>query len=151
MNSMTPLGSPEPWPAPGKLNLCLHVVGRRPDGYHLLQSAMQFIDLADELRFFVRSAGIIERIRGPQRVPAESDLVVRAAHRLAQETDRSQGIAIDLEKRIPMQAGLGGGSSDAATVLVALNQLWGLGFSTEKLAEIGVQLMQPGWKASANA
>jgi 4-diphosphocytidyl-2-C-methyl-D-erythritol kinase len=135
-----PLGHPEPWPAPAKLNLCLHIVGRRPDGYHLLQSAMQFIDLTDQLQFFARPAGVIERVRGPIEVSAESDLVVRAARRLAHETRTEQGVAIDLTKRIPMQAGLGGGSSDAATALVALNRLWRLGLSTDQLAEIGVRL-----------
>ena len=73
----TPLGTAKPWPAPAKLNLCLHIVGRRPDGYHLLQSALQFIDLADALRFYRRPAGIIERIAGPGEIPADQDLVVR--------------------------------------------------------------------------
>jgi 4-diphosphocytidyl-2-C-methyl-D-erythritol kinase len=134
------LGGPEAWPAPAKLNLCLHIVGRRADGYHLLQSAMQFIDLSDELRFFQRPAGVIERLQGPADVSAEADLVIRAARRLAQHVRSDRGVAIAVEKRIPMQAGLGGGSSDAATVLVALNELWHLGLSVEALAEIGVGL-----------
>lgn len=128
------------WPAPAKLNLCLHIVGRRADGYHLLQTAFQFIDLCDELRFYQRPAGVIERVAGPTDVPAEQDLVVRAARLLAQASGSQQGAAIELHKRIPMQAGLGGGSSDAATVLAALNHLWGCGLSIDRLAELGLQL-----------
>jgi len=127
------------WPAPAKLNLCLYIVGRRADGYHLLQSAMQFIDLCDELRFHARPSGTIERSAGPAEIPAESDLVVKAARLLAKGRDVT-GIAIELDKRIPVQAGLGGGSSDAATVLVALNQIWQLGLSVDELAHIGLTL-----------
>jgi 4-diphosphocytidyl-2-C-methyl-D-erythritol kinase len=127
------------WPAPAKLNLCLHIVGRRADGYHLLQSAMQFIDLCDELRFHERPSGTIERSAGPAEIPAESDIVVQAARALAQGRD-VPGVGIDVTKRIPIQAGLGGGSSDAATVLVALNQLWRLQLSVDELAEIGLTL-----------
>jgi len=127
------------WPAPAKLNLCLHIVGRRADGYHLLQSAMQFVDLCDELRFHERPAGTIERIVGPAEIPAESDIAVKAARALA--TGRTvPGIGIELHKRIPVQGGLGGGSSDAATVLVALNQLWQLHLSVDELARIGLTL-----------
>src|SRR5687768_18608265 len=79
------MGWPEPWPAPAKLNLCLHIVGRRADGYHLLQSALQFIDLCDELAFYSRPNGIIERIQGPAEVPADKDLVIRAARLLAKD------------------------------------------------------------------
>ena len=128
------------WPAPAKLNLCLHIVGRRSDGYHLLQTAFQFIDLCDELNFYKRESGVIERIDGPKHVPAESDLVVRAARLLAAHSGTHHGVAIALTKRIPMQAGLGGGSSDAATVLVALNYLWQLGLSVDELAGLGLQL-----------
>jgi 4-diphosphocytidyl-2-C-methyl-D-erythritol kinase len=127
------------WPAPAKLNLCLHIVGRRADGYHLLQSAMQFIDLCDELRFHERPAGTIERSAGPAEIPAESDIVVKAARALAQGRD-VPGVAIELMKRIPVQAGLGGGSSDAATVLVALNQIWQLRLPVDELARIGLTL-----------
>lgn len=134
------LGSGRPWPAPAKLNLCLHILGRRADGYHLLQSAMQLIDLRDDLSFFRRPAGVIERIRGPAEVPAEQDLVIRAARLLAKHAVVEQGVAIALEKRIPMQAGLGGGSSDAATTLVALNRLWGVGLPVEAIAELGATL-----------
>lgn len=134
-----PLGGPQSWPAPAKLNLCLHIVGRRADGYHLLQSAMQFIDLADELRFYQRPKGI-ERIAGPADIAPDMDLAVRAARLLADHTATDQGVAIHVDKRIPIQAGLGGGSSDAATVLVALNRLWGLGLSVDELAQLGLEL-----------
>jgi 4-diphosphocytidyl-2-C-methyl-D-erythritol kinase len=134
------LGDPRPWPAPAKLNLCLHIVGRRADGYHLLQSAMQFVDLCDELMFYRRPPGVIERVAGPAEVAAEHDLVVRAARALQVHAGIDAGVAIAVDKRIPMQAGLGGGSSDAATTLVALNGLWGLGLSDAELAAIGAKL-----------
>ena len=139
------LGQPAPWPAPGKLNLFLHVVGRRPDGYHELQTAFQFIDLSDSIRFYQRPPGVIERLGAIPGVAAEDDLVVRAARRLAAAAAAAgvslrQGVAIEVEKRLPMGAGVGGGSSDAATVLVALNQLWETGFDTERLAAIGLSL-----------
>jgi 4-diphosphocytidyl-2-C-methyl-D-erythritol kinase len=134
------LGSPSPWPAPAKLNLCLHIVGRRADGYHLLQTAMQFIDLCDELQFYRLPTGRIERIAGPTGIAPETDLVVRAARLLASSFDAPSGVGIELTKRIPMQAGLGGGSSDAATTLVALNHLWRLGLPVDALAAIGLQL-----------
>jgi 4-diphosphocytidyl-2-C-methyl-D-erythritol kinase len=135
-----PLGHPEPWPAPAKLNLFLHVVGRRADGYHLLQTAFQFIDLEDELRFFERPPGLIERLGEVPGVPPEQDLTVRAARLLARHCPGAGGVAIELRKRIPMQGGLGGGSSDAATVLVALNELWRCGLAPERLAELGLGL-----------
>jgi 4-diphosphocytidyl-2-C-methyl-D-erythritol kinase len=136
-----PLGRPEPWPAPGKLNLFLHVVGRRADGYHLLQTAFQFIDLCDGIRFWRRPAGVIERIGELPGVPAESDLTVRAARRLAVRAGPdAPGVAIEVQKRLPMQGGVGGGSSDAATVLVALNELWNLGLKSAEIAAIGVEL-----------
>ena len=135
-----PLGAPAAWPAPAKLNLCLHIVGRRADGYHLLQTAMQFIDLRDELRFFRRPQGVIERIDGPADIPAETDLVVRAARLLAAHGAVDSGVAIAVSKRIPIQGGLGGGSSDAATVLVALNRLWRAGLSIDELASLGLRL-----------
>ena len=136
----TPLGRSDPWPAPAKLNLCLHIVGRRADGYHLLQSAIQFITLNDAVQFYDRPQGIIERVAGPAEVPAQSDLVVRAARLLATHGSVGRGVAIAVDKHIPMQAGLGGGSSDAATVLVALNQLWQLGLPTDELVALGLQL-----------
>jgi 4-diphosphocytidyl-2-C-methyl-D-erythritol kinase len=134
------LGLPEPWPAPAKLNLCLHIVGRRDDGYHLLQSAMQIIDLCDELQFFRRPAGVIERLGGPDEIPADTDLIVRAARLLASHYEVHDGVGIKIHKRIPIQGGLGGGSSDAATVLVALNQLWGLDIHVDELAALGLKL-----------
>ncbi|HKE94911.1 MAG TPA: 4-(cytidine 5'-diphospho)-2-C-methyl-D-erythritol kinase [Povalibacter sp.] len=136
---MESLGSPQPWPAPAKLNLCLHIVGRRADGYHLLQTAMQFIDLTDELRFFRRPAGVVERLGGLD-IPPETDLVVRAARLLAEHAAVGSGVAIDVNKRIPVQAGLGGGSSDAATVLIALNYLWRAGLDLDELARLGLKL-----------
>lgn len=135
-----PLGTPSPWPAPAKLNLCLHIVGRRSDGYHLLQSAIQFVDLCDELKFWQRPGGVIERLAGPSDVSPESDLVIRAARLLAAQTTRPVGVGIELHKRIPMQAGMGGGSSDAATVLVALNELWQIGLDVDALAALGLKL-----------
>jgi len=134
------LGLPEPWPAPGKLNLFLHVVGRRPDGYHLLQTAFQFMDLCDELRFWSRPVGVVERASDLPGVPAEQDLCVRAARLLAGGRSGLPGVAIELTKRLPIQGGVGGGSSDAATVLVALNQLWGLGLPADELARLGESL-----------
>lgn len=140
MNQDELLGLPEPWPAPAKLNLCLHIVGRRADGYHLLQSAMQLIDLCDELQFYRRPAGVIERIGDNADIPADTDLVVRAARLLASRHEVSEGVGIEIQKRIPVQGGLGGGSSDAATVLVALNHLWGLDLNIEQLAALGLEL-----------
>lgn len=136
-----PLGGPESWPAPGKLNLFLHVVGRRADGYHLLQTAFQFIDLCDEIRFEPRPAGVVERLGGLPGVAPDDDLAVRAARRLlGLRRGNEAGVAISLQKRLPMQGGVGGGSSDAATVLVALNQLWGLGLTIDQLAALGLEL-----------
>lgn len=136
----TPLGGAEPWPAPGKLNLFLHVVGRRPDGYHRLQTAFQFIDLCDELRFWPRPPGVIERVSELPGVAADDDLCVRAARLLAGRATAPPGVAIEVAKRLPMQGGVGGGSSDAATVLVALNELWGLGLPATELAALGLAL-----------
>ena len=140
MNAGEPLGLPDAWPAPGKLNLCLHIVGRRADGYHLLQSAFQFIDLADEIRFWRRPAGVIERVGDVPGVQPDDDLTVRAARRLASGRPAHAGVAIEVLKRLPMQGGVGGGSSDAATVLVALNELWGVGANLDELAALGLSL-----------
>lgn len=131
-----PLGAAEPWPAPGKLNLFLHVVGRREDGYHLLQTAFQFIDLADHIRFFTRPAGTIERRVDLPGIRPEEDLTLRAARVLAEHCGRVPGVSIELVKRLPVQGGVGGGSSDAATVLVALNELWHCGLSGPELMEL---------------
>jgi 4-diphosphocytidyl-2-C-methyl-D-erythritol kinase len=125
------------YPAPAKLNLFLHVVGRRRDGYHLLQSVFTLIDRHDRLRFRVREDGLIRRVNEVPGVPAEQDLAVRAARLLQEATGVSEGADIELEQTIPMGGGLGGGSSDAATVLLALNRLWRTGFDREALAEIG--------------
>lgn len=138
--SEQPLGDPQPWPAPGKLNLFLHVVGRRSDGYHLLQTAFQFIDLCDELRFWRRPAGVIERLGEAEGVPVGSDLSLRAARLLAESCVGPVGVGIELRKRLPLQGGLGGGSSDAATVLVALNRLWRLDRPVQELAALGLAL-----------
>ncbi len=128
------------WPAPAKLNLFLHVVGRRPDGYHELQTVFQLLDLADELEFTVRDDGQVRRVAGPPEVPAADDLAVRAARLLRERTGMRQGVDIVLRKRIPLQGGLGGGSSDAATTLVALNDLWGAGLDEDRLAALGAEL-----------
>lgn len=132
------------WLAPAKLNLFLHIVGRRADGYHLLQTIFRFIDLVDTLRFAPRTDGRIVLATPTPGVPPKQDLVVRAAEALkvgAGGTASEQlGTTIHLEKRIPMGGGLGGGSSDAATTLIALNHLWGCGLSRERLQEIGLAL-----------
>lgn len=127
-------------PAPAKLNLFLHVVGRRADGYHLLQTLFRFIDLSDTLHFTLRDDGAVHRVNALDGVPPEQDLCVRAARLLQQETGCRLGVDIKLEKRIPMGGGLGGGSSDAATTLLALNRLWGLGLSRERLMQLGLGL-----------
>ena len=128
------------WPAPAKLNLFLHVLGRREDGYHELQTAYQLIDLADDLTFGMREDGEIRRLEGPPSVPAETDLAVRAARQLQAAANSQRGVDIRIRKRIPIQGGLGGGSSDAATTLVALNELWGVHLPVGKLAGIGREL-----------
>jgi 4-diphosphocytidyl-2-C-methyl-D-erythritol kinase len=125
------------WPAPAKLNLMLHVVGRRQDGYHELQTVFQLIDLCDRIEISVRTDGTIVRTAGPPGVPEHMDLVVRAAKALQQTSGTRLGAEIAIRKRIPMGGGLGGGSSDAATTLVALNKLWKTGYSTAQIAEFG--------------
>ena len=127
-------------PAPAKLNLFLHVTGRRADGYHLLQTLFRFIDLNDTLHFTLRADGEVRRVNALEGVPPEQDLCVRAARLLQQETGCKQGVDIELEKRIPMGGGLGGGSSDAATTLLALNRLWELDLSRERLMQLGLSL-----------
>jgi len=130
----------KPWPAPAKLNLLLRITGRRPDGYHNLQTVFQFLDWHDELRFVPRADGGITRVRSLPGVPEEQDLCLRAARLLQQETGVRHGVTIDLHKRVPMGGGLGGGSSDAATVLVALNRIWDIGLADQELADIGLAL-----------
>ena len=129
-----------PWPAPAKLNLFLHILGRRPDGYHELQTCFQFVDLCDEITIRVRTDGSIHRTSGAAGVAAEADLCVRAARALQAAAGSAHGADIGVTKRIPMGAGLGGGSSDAATCLIALNHLWGLKASVAELAAIGLKL-----------
>jgi len=128
------------WPAPAKLNLFLHILGRRSDGYHELQTCFQFIDLCDEIAIEPRADGQIRRGAGAVGVPPEADLCVRAALALKAATGCALGADISVHKRIPMGAGLGGGSSDAATCLRALNQLWSLHLRPEELAKIGLKL-----------
>jgi 4-diphosphocytidyl-2-C-methyl-D-erythritol kinase len=128
------------WPAPAKLNLFLHILGRRPDGYHELQTCFQFVDLCDDIHIKVRSDGEIRRLRGAGGVPEDADLCVRAARALKTAAGSVLGADIDVVKRVPMGAGLGGGSSDAATCLVALNRLWGLDWPTSELAALGLKL-----------
>ena len=128
------------WPAPAKLNLFLHVTGRRPDGYHELQTLFQILDWGDELRFTVNDSGQISRTCNIDDVQEAEDICVHAANLLRTRCAVKQGVQIELLKRIPMGAGLGGGSSDAATVLRALNQLWSCGMTTNQLAELGMEL-----------
>jgi 4-diphosphocytidyl-2-C-methyl-D-erythritol kinase len=128
------------FPAPAKLNLMLRVVGRRADGYHLLQTVFRFIDHGDIVRLRVRRDGAIVRLRSLPDVAEADDLTVRAAHALKMATGTALGADIDLQKRLPLGGGLGGGSSDAATVLLALNQLWQTGLSRKRLQELALPL-----------
>jgi 4-diphosphocytidyl-2-C-methyl-D-erythritol kinase len=128
------------WPAPAKLNLFLHVVGRRNDGYHLLQTVFRFLDHGDELRFAPRQDGRIVSATPLPGVPAESDLTVRAAKALREAAGIRDGVEISLRKMLPLGGGLGGGSSDAATTLLALNRLWDLHADSTDLQRIGLGL-----------
>jgi 4-diphosphocytidyl-2-C-methyl-D-erythritol kinase len=128
------------YPAPAKLNLFLHIVGRLPNGYHLLQSVFTPIDLCDRIRIQVRDDGIIERASDVAGVDAGDDLTLRAARLLQDASGTRMGATIELDKVIPVGGGLGGGSSDAATVLMVLNRLWKAGFDDEALGEIGLSL-----------
>ncbi|MEP6881137.1 MAG: 4-(cytidine 5'-diphospho)-2-C-methyl-D-erythritol kinase, partial [Dokdonella sp.] len=128
------------WPAPAKLNLFLHITGRRADGYHLLQTVFQLLDWGDTIHCCVREDGEIQRAGTHSGVAESEDLVVRAARLLKSATGSTAGIEIRVEKRIPAGGGMGGGSSDAATTLVALNQLWGCGLPLTELADLGLQL-----------
>lgn len=127
-------------PAPAKLNLFLHIIGRRADGYHLLQSVFQLIDRSDYLDFVIRDDGVIHRLNEVHGVPAEQDLVIRAAKLLQTYCQTRLGADIRLTKHLPMGGGLGGGSSDAATTLLALNHLWNCQFSRQELMALGLQL-----------
>lgn len=135
------------WPAPAKLNLCLHVTGRRADGYHDLQTIFQLISLSDQLSFDLREDGRIVRLdyegstaQSLRDVAEDQDLCVRAARALQTRSGVTAGVIIRIRKTIPVGGGLGGGSSDAATTLVALNALWACGLSTDELAAIGITL-----------
>jgi 4-diphosphocytidyl-2-C-methyl-D-erythritol kinase len=135
-----PASARGPWPAPAKLNLFLHITGRRPDGYHSLQTVFQFLAIGDRLHFEVREDAAIECHGGPPGLASELDLCVRAARLLQQHTSTGKGVDIYNEKVLPPGGGLGGGSSDAATCLVVLNRLWGLGLDRAGLAALGLQL-----------
>jgi len=128
------------WPAPAKVNLFLHITGRREDGYHLLQTVFQFVDYCDELGFELREDGVVRRVTELAGVAEGDDLSVRAARSLQQFSGTTLGADIHINKCLPMGGGLGGGSSDAATTLVALNFLWDLGLSLDQLAGLGLEL-----------
>jgi len=127
-------------PAPAKLNLFLHVVGRRTDGYHELQTLFRFVDHGDTLSLRARADGRIERVGEVPGVPPEQDLTLRAAALLQQSSGTRLGVNIELDKRLPLGGGLGGGSSDAATALIGLNRLWGLGWTRSRLQALAVHL-----------
>ena len=129
-----------PWPAPAKLNLLLHITGRRPDGYHELQTVFQFLTAADWLYFDVHDSPAISVAGTPAGVDPDADLAVRAAHLLQTHAGCRRGVIIYNDKRLPVGAGLGGGSSDAATTLAVLNRLWQLNININELAEIGLVL-----------
>ncbi len=130
----------EKWPASAKLNLMLRIVGQRADGYHLLQTVFQFIDLCDWITFHPVYDGVVRLLNPIPGVPEQDDLTVKAANLLKSITGCESGVCIEVEKNLPMGGGLGGGSSDAATVLVVLNKLWDLNLSQEKLIELGLSL-----------
>jgi len=136
------MNSPNAWtlPAPAKLNLFLHVTGRREDGYHLLETLLVPIDRGDRVTLRGREDAQVVRAHGPATVAAADDLAVRAARLVQRACNISRGIDIDIDKRIPLGGGLGGGSSDAATVLLGLNRLWQLGLSRQALMELALEL-----------
>jgi len=140
MAALSPHWDPAWWPAPAKLNLMLHITGRRADGYHLLQTLFQLLDWGDELQLRPQSTPDVVLQTPTPGVPPAQDLTVRAARALQQCSGCKQGVHITIRKRIPAGGGLGGGSSDAATTLVGLNQLWGLGLSSQGLQQIGLSL-----------
>lgn len=127
-------------PAPAKLNLMLHITGRRADGYHELQTLFQFLDFGDELGFALRADGVIRLHSDIPGVAHDSNLIVRAARALQQQSGCTLGADIWLTKRLPMGGGIGGGSSDAATTLLGLNHLWQLYLDEDRLAELGLTL-----------
>ncbi|MEN5305814.1 4-(cytidine 5'-diphospho)-2-C-methyl-D-erythritol kinase [Pseudomonas sp. TWI628] len=127
-------------PAPAKLNLWLHIIGRRPDGYHELETVFQFLDHGDELSFAVREDGVIRLNTEIEAVPHDSNLIVRAARKLQEQSGTRLGADIWLTKVLPMGGGIGGGSSDAATTLLALAHLWQLDWDEDRLAALGLSL-----------
>lgn len=131
---------PNHWPAPAKINLFLHVTGRRADGYHTLQTLFQFLDYGDSLSFAVTDDGAISRVAPLVGAAEDADLTLRAAHALKAASGTDRGARITLVKRLPIGGGLGGGSSDAATTLLALNRLWGLDWPLAELARLGLGL-----------
>jgi 4-diphosphocytidyl-2-C-methyl-D-erythritol kinase len=135
-----PASASGPWPAPAKLNLLLHITGRRADGYHELQTLFQFLTFGDWLYFDLRMDGEVRLAGEPAGVPAAADLCVRAARLLKEATGSNAGVTIYNDKRLPPGGGLGGGSSDAATTLAVLNELWKPGLSRDELAELGLSL-----------
>ncbi|MEP3581581.1 MAG: 4-(cytidine 5'-diphospho)-2-C-methyl-D-erythritol kinase, partial [Cyclobacteriaceae bacterium] len=128
------------WPSPAKLNLFLHINGRYPNGYHQLQSLFQMLDYGDKLAFAINDSGVITMLTPLEGVNDEDNLIVRAAKLLAEHANIHKGVSISLEKCLPMGGGIGGGSSNAATTLVALNHLWGVKLSEDELAELGLKL-----------
>ena len=143
MNPMVAAASPrasQSWPAPAKLNLFLHITGRRPDGYHLLQTVFQFLDHGDTLEFQMRDDDLITLSGNHMEIPAAEDLIYRAAKLLQQWTGIRRGADIRLQKRLPIGGGLGGGSSNAATTLAALNHYWNTGLSIPDLSKLGLTL-----------
>ena len=128
------------WPSPAKLNIFLHILGRYENGYHQLQSLFQMLDYGDELAFDVTNDGKITMATPLEGVPDEENLIIRAAKLLSDKMKTSQGVSISLNKRLPMGGGIGGGSSNAATALVALNHLWKTGLNEDELAQLGLTL-----------
>jgi 4-diphosphocytidyl-2-C-methyl-D-erythritol kinase len=134
------MSEPPVFPAPAKINLMLRVIGRRPDGYHLLQTVIRFLDHGDTLAFRVREDGRITRAHDVGGVAPQDDLTLKAARLLQAAAGTRLGVDIALDKRLPVGGGLGGGSSDAATTLLALNRLWGLGLPRERLLALALEL-----------
>ena len=128
------------WNSPAKINLFLHINSKREDGYHNLQSILQLLDYCDELSFNIRQDGVIARTSGNENVPEDQDLIIKAAKALQTATGTNLGADISVIKNIPAGGGLGGGSSNAATTLIALNQLWSIGYSNQQLSTIGLAL-----------
>ena len=128
------------WHSPAKINLFLHINSKREDGYHNLQSIFQLLDYCDELSFNIRQDGVIARTNGNEDVPQDQDLIIKAAKALQTATGTKLGADISVVKNIPAGGGLGGGSSNAATTLIALNQLWNTGYSKQQLSTIGLAL-----------